>query len=343
MDQIKIKSTKKSLMQDPEIQKFADRIFWIRSPDDFNGIALELFSYQYRNNDIYRQFCTGIGRSPDSVKKIQQIPFLPVELFKSHRIVSVKGKEKLVFRSSGTGGGQRSVNYVFDTELYTESVLRGFESFYGQPSGYLFIALCPSPEERSDSSLAFMADLLICRSKNTRSGFFPEREHEIRSLVTGDQGRIFLFGLSFALADLAEKGQDLPEGTIVMETGGMKGRRREITRSVLHEVLKKGLGIQQVHSEYSMCELFSQAYSSGDGLFFCPPWMKVFARNDSDPFELMEPGRPGGLNIIDLANIYTCCFIETGDRGRVNTNGSFEVFGRLDPSNARGCAHLIDD
>jgi hypothetical protein len=322
---------------------FRNKIFDIHSAQDFNELALEIFSYQYSNNQVYHQYCTLLGRAPVQVNCIEDIPFLPIEFYKTHRIASTNGIEKLHFHSSGTTGSIASTHLVFDPSLYEESILKSFHLFFGDPRQYCIVALIPTYTDRPESSLAYMAQLLIQQSENPLSGFYLGREIEIAPLAKKmTVGRTLFWGLSFALADFAEQFPNCIHPDILIETGGMKGQRKEITREELHSLLKDGMGVTQVHSEYSMCELFSQAWSEKDGLFSCPPWMKILIRDPRDPLQLIGPKQSGGINIIDLANIDTCSFIATQDLGQMNSDGCFTVSGRFDHSALRGCSLMLE-
>jgi hypothetical protein len=320
------------------------KILKTKTSASFNETALEIFSLQYSHNEVYRAFCKGIGRDPKAVKAVEDIPFLPIELYKSQRVATAQEPEKMVFHSSGTDESGVSSHLIFDLELYEQSSLSGFRHFYGDPSEYCFALVIPSPDERPDSSLAHMGKVLKNASGNERSEFCMDDAYDrlVQLGKVSDQ-RLFVLGLSFALLDLAERGLTLPEGSIVAETGGMKGRRREMLREDLHAALRKGLDVQTIHSEYSMCELFSQAWSQHDGIFSCPPWMRVVVRDLYAPLDHLPPGRFGGLNIIDLANIDTCSFIATGDYGKVQANGCFEVAGRIRAGDVKGCSLMYEE
>ncbi len=321
-----------------------ERIFSISSEQEFNDAAMEIFQYQFAQNSIYRKYCELIKCEAGSIRHYSNIPFLPIEFFKQHKITCMPGKAELSFQSSGTTTGTPSTHYVPDKELYLESMLRGFELFYGDPEDYCILALLPSYLERGNSSLVFMVDKLIKRSGNPDSGFFLHNMEELflqlkKQIEKG--AKTLLIGVSFALLELAEKYPlHFPE-LIVMETGGMKGRRKEIIREELHAFLKKAFGLEEIHSEYGMTELLSQAYAMNEGLFRTPPWMKVLVRDANDPLSLETTRRSGGLNIIDLANLYTCSFIATQDLGRKHADGSFEVLGRFDNSDVRGCNLMV--
>jgi len=322
-------------------ESIADRIFSLAGEAEFMKAAIEIFMRQASENEIYREFLSCLGRDPASVRNTLDIPFLPVEFFRNHIVITGPGTPEIVFESSGTTAMVKSRHYVTDLSLYNESLLRGFDLFYGSPSHYLIAALMPSPEERPSGSLSYMVNHLIRSGADKRSGFFT-RNYDHLAGILGDAVRegkkCILMGISYALLDFAEaKPMDLTE-VIVVETGGMKGRREEITRGELHSRLMNNLGVRTIHSEYGMTELLSQAWSDGEGLFRCPPWMKILVRELNDPFSVSsEPGQAGALNIIDLANINSCSFIATWDLGRLHENGSFEVLGRYDHSDVRGC------
>lgn len=325
------------------MEHIRNKIFQVQNSQDFNELALEIFSYQYKNNPVYHQYCDLLDKSPAQLSQVEDIPFLPIEFYKTHHIASVDGPEIQRFHSSGTTGSVPSSHPVFDLNLYEESILRSFHLFYGDPRQYCFLALIPAYEERPDSSLAYMAQLLIRKSEHPYSGFYLGREEEIPAIAEKLTGcRTILWGLSFALADFAEQFPQQFRPDILMETGGMKGHRKEITREELHTLLISGTGVPQVHSEYSMCELFSQAWSKQDGIFEPPPWMKVLIRDPKDPLQLLEPGQSGGINIIDLANIDSCSFIATQDLGFLHKNGQFTVSGRFDHSALRGCSLMLE-
>ncbi|MEN8224250.1 MAG: acyl transferase [Bacteroidota bacterium] len=327
------------------IESFADSIFKIRSIQEFNGLSLELFHYQCRENKVYAEYLAHLGRDVEETEHYNRIPFLPIAFYKLHKIVSGNMPEDKIFLSSGTGGMQSSKHYILDLALYRRSFMEGFESFYGDPASYVFLGLLPSYLEREGSSLVYMIEKLMEAGKHEESGFFLN-EHDrlagiLKSLSSSGKPAI-LIGVSFALLDFAEsQGFSLGDNIIIMETGGMKGRREEITREDLHKRLQEGLHTTHIHSEYGMTELLSQAYSKGSGRFYPPPWMKILIRDIQDPFTLLPPGRSGAINIIDLANIHSCAFIETQDIGRLFPDGSFEVLGRTDTSDIRGCSLLI--
>ena len=318
-----------------------DHIFELSDPSAFSSAALRIFRFQAEGNPVYRQFIMSLGKNADRIENIADIPFIPAEFFKSHTVAIENLQFEAIFESSRTTGTDPGRHFVHDLKLYEKSFLASFRHFYGEPSGYMIAALLPSYSERQNSSLIYMMRGLISESRNKFSGFYNESPADLikniqRSKASGQ--KTFLLGVSFALLDLAGKYAPDLSGTIVMETGGMKGRRKEITREELHEILKLKLNVSEIHSEYGMTELLSQAYSKGNGIFYCPPWMKVLIRDPQDPLTVSaEPGISGGINIIDLANIYSCSFIATGDFGRLYENGGFNVSGRFDNSDIRGC------
>lgn len=324
---------------------FRNRIFGINSLTGFQEIALEIFNCQLDKNTVYHEFVTGLGKNREAVKTISDIPFLPVEFFRNKKIVTGDLPVDMIFESSGTAGVVPGKHFINDLSLYEESFTKAFRMFYGDPGEYLIAALLPSYTERKGSSLVYMADKLIKQSNHPLSGFYKENiEGLIQMLKNAKDGnrKVLLLGVSFALIDLAERFSPDLSGIIVMETGGMKGKRKELTRTELHSILKSRLNVPSIHSEYGMAELMSQAYSKGDGVFYCPPWMKVVIRDPHDPLSLIsEPGRAGGINIIDLANINSCSFIATGDLGKLHEDGGFEVLGRFDNSDIRGCNLLV--
>lgn len=319
-------------------------IFSISGPEEFQLKALEVFQFQYENNEIYQQFCKLLNRDPGQVKLLKEIPFLPIEFFKTNRIISSKDAVEITFTSSGTTGSQTSKHPVTDLEVYKKSFRKGFEIFYGNIKEYVVLALLPSYLERQGSSLIYMAQDLIERSKNPKSGFYLNDLTALKEkLIRLDQKgqKILLIGVSFALLDLVEQHQFHLKNTVIMETGGMKGRRKELIRKELHRILSKGFGVKKIHSEYGMTELLSQAYSKGDGVFECPPWMKILIRDPEDALQLLPVGKTGGLNIIDLANVNSCSFIATQDLGKNIESGKIEILGRFDHSDIRGCNLMV--
>jgi hypothetical protein len=327
-----------------EIELITDQVFNIKNEFEFEALALKVFDFQFKNNKIYRSYIQFLGADVKSIKHYQDIPFLPIEFFKSHRIVSSEKDPQEIFTSSGTTGSQQSKHFVIDTKIYIRSFLEGFSRFYGELDNYCVLALLPSYLERNGSSLVYMVNELIRRSEQAESGFYLDNLDELASMIQSEKLRdkkVLLIGVSFALLDLIEKFSIRHPNLIVMETGGMKGRRKELIREELHQQLSNGLGVKSIHSEYGMTELLSQAYSLGDGVFESPPWMKILIRDTNDPLCLLENGRSGGINVIDLANIYSCSFIMTQDLGRKTNEQSFEVLGRFDSSDIRGCNLLV--
>jgi phenylacetate-coenzyme A ligase PaaK-like adenylate-forming protein len=324
-----------------QLQNLQRRIFNIKNKTDFLEIALEVFDYQYNNNVLYHDFIKSLGEEPSKIKTSDEIPFLPVEFFRNHKIITGDLPVEMIFESSGTTGITTGKHFVSDLLLYEKSFIKSFRLFYGEPEEFLIVALLPSYTEREGSSLVYMVDNLIKRSQNLHSGFYKNNIEDLILTIKKakkEKQKVLLLGVSFALVDLAENQAPDLSGVIVMETGGMKGRRKEMTRSELHSVLKEKLNVLSIHSEYGMTELLSQAYSKGDGIFYSPPWMKIIIRDPQDPLTLYnQPARTGGINIIDLANINSCSFIATGDLGKVHEDGGFEVLGRFDNSDIRGC------
>ena len=325
---------------------FRERIFSIRTLKEFQEISIEIFHFQADNNPIYREFILNLGIKPESVSSPGEIPFLPIEFFRNHKVLSGNSSVEAVFESSGTTGITASRHHVADLSIYEDSFFTGFRYFYGDPHDYFFAALLPSYTERGHSSLVYMVDRLINASADQCSGFF---RNEVDKLLTAlqkvknEKRKGILIGVSFALLDLAENYAPDLSGIIVVETGGMKGRRKEITRDELHSVLKTRLNIVSVHSEYGMTELLSQAWSKGNGLFFTPPWMKIIIRDTGDPLTILDHYEiTGGINVIDLANFNSCSFIATNDLGKLYKNGGFEVLGRFDSSDIRGCNLLVE-
>jgi phenylacetate-coenzyme A ligase PaaK-like adenylate-forming protein len=322
-----------------------NRIFNINNEKTFRDAALEVFHFQAASVPVYRDYLVARDVDPGAVKKVEEIPFLPIEFFKTHKVLAEGRKAEVVFESSGTAGTESSRHRVVDVSIYRESFLRGFYSAYGSPEELCILALLPSYLEHPGSSLVYMMDRLIHWSKHPDSGFHLDNLDRLAAILRkrNDDGQsTLLLGVSFALLDLAEQyPAELKDNITVIETGGMKGRREELVRSELHGILKEAFGLATVHSEYGMTELLSQSYSRGDGIFIHPPWMKVLARDPNDPLSLMGEGQTGGLNIIDLANMYSCSFIATDDLGKYFGDGSFEVLGRFGGAEIRGCNLLV--
>lgn len=322
----------------------AERIFNISTQKDFNEITLEVFSYQFQHNLVYREFCQLLDRNPRNVSRVEEIPFLPIEFFKKKKVISSEETPEIIFTSSGTTGSVTSKHYVTDLNVYEKSFLKAFEIFYGNPEEIVILALLPSYLERQGSSLIYMADSLIKRSKHPESGFYLNNlealQHQLKELDKSGT-KILLLGVSFALLDLVETYEFNLKNTTIMETGGMKGRRKEMIREELHEILAKGFGVPKIHSEYGMTELLSQSYSKGNGVFKTPPWMKILIRDPEDALNYLPDRKTGGINVIDLANFNSCSFIATQDLAR-KINGDFtEILGRFDNSDIRGCNLLI--
>ncbi len=310
----------------------------------FERESLKIFRFQALNNDVYGRFIALLGIDIDKVKELQQIPFLPIEFFKSHDILSSKTPVEQVFTSSGTTGMVQSRHLVTDLHVYERSFTQGFSHFYGSIENYVVLALLPGYLERKGSSLIYMVDDFIKKSHSKNSGFYLNELDSLSEMLIDLDAKgekILLIGVTYALLDLLEKRKFQLKNTIVMETGGMKGKRKEMVRNELHELLGSGFGISKVHSEYGMTELLSQAYSLGDGIFETPPWMKILIRDTEDPFHKLETGRTGGINVIDLANINSCSFIATQDLGRKVADNKFEILGRFDQSDIRGCNLMV--
>ena len=321
-----------------------DLIFNITSEASFNAAALAVFKHQFEHNSVYRSFCDLLYKHPSEVKTVEQIPFLPIQFFKSHTVVSNSKSADATFTSSGTTGSIVSKHFVSDLEIYKQSFRRGFKSFYGAIEEYTVLALLPSYLEREGSSLVYMANDMITQSNQPESGFYL---HDLEALkntllkLEAKRQKTLLIGVSYALLDLIEAHSFKLKHTTVMETGGMKGQRKELVKSELHTILKHGFGVNKIHSEYGMTELLSQAYSKGDGIFNTPPWMKILTRDPEDALSIQPIGKSGGVNIIDLANINSCAFIATQDLGKIHSNGTFEILGRFDESDIRGCNLMV--
>lgn len=320
------------------------KIFEITSEEEFNTLALEVFRYQYAQNKVYHDFCRALNVSPSDATHYNHIPFLPIEFFKTHILVSGHRSAELVFSSSGTTSMQTSKHHILRPSLYRESFLNCFRMFFGDPRDYHLLALLPSYLEREGSSLIYMTEHLIKESNSPHSGFYLHDLKELQEKIISlqeDERKVLLLGVSFALLDMAEQYCVNHPRLQIMETGGMKGRRKELVREELHQVLCSAFGVNAIGSEYGMTELLSQAYSFGDGIFQTPPWMKVLVRDTNDPLSLLPAGRSGGISVIDLANLHSCAFIATQDLGRTHENGSFEILGRFDNSDIRGCNLMV--
>ena len=321
-----------------------DSIFNIKTTSDFEHLAIQIFKYQATNCTIYKHFLAHLKIDPQTVFTIKDIPFLPIEFFKSHTVLANMDAVELVFSSSGTTGTLTSKHHVSNVDFYKKSYLSGFTHFYGNIEDYVVLALLPSYLERKGSSLIYMVDDLIKLSKHSESGFFLKNHQKLaKKLKFLDKNgqKVLLIGVSFALLDFLEKHSFNLKNTIIMETGGMKGRRKELIRSELHNILSKGFGVSTIHSEYGMTELLSQAYSTGDGIFRTPPWMHVLVRDTEDALSILPHQKTGGINIIDLANLNSCSFIATQDLGKTYEDGVFEILGRFDNSDVRGCNLMV--
>ena len=322
-----------------------ERPFQVRTDEDFNALALELFHLHAASNPVYRAFLKGLGRDPTSVKTVRAIPHLPISAFRNHAVLLDGLAPAITFTSSGTTADRTSSHHVPWPGLYERSFLTSFQSAYGDPDGWRIIALLPAYLERPGSSLVYMAEALVKASGDPLSGMYLYQYAEVAELLrrSETEGRkTLLLGVTFALLDLAEQHPQPLGNTVIMETGGMKGRRPELVREDLHRILKDAFGVEHIHSEYGMTELLSQAWSQGEGIYRCPPWMRVTTRDPNDPFAPLPVGRTGGIDIIDLCNIASCPFLSTQDLGRVQNDGSFEVLGRFDHSDLRGCNLLME-
>jgi hypothetical protein len=336
------KKSGKYQLEDFEI--LAGEIFSVKTKDEFETLAFKIFLLQYHTNQIYREYVDLLQIKPFEVHEIEAIPFLPVGFFKDQQIISGKFNYQTVFLSSATTGSIQSKHYVVDPDLYMISFTKTFRLFYGNPADYCILALLPGYMERKGSSLIFMVNELMKQSGHSENGFFlynfEELFQRILELKKAKQ-KYILIGVSYALLDFAMKFPiNLSDG-IIIETGGMKGKRKELVKQELHEILKSSFEVKEVNAEYGMTELLSQAYSKGGGIYTAPPWMKVLIRDVYDPFLYIEKGHSGGINIIDLANLYSCSFIETSDLGKINQKGEFEILGRFDNSDIRGCNLLV--
>jgi phenylacetate-coenzyme A ligase PaaK-like adenylate-forming protein len=321
-----------------------DDIFAISSKKEFEKITLKVFRHQYENIKVYQAFCNHLGKSPSNVKQINAIPFLPIQFFKSETIVSNFEQAQAIFTSSGTTGTQTSQHFVSDISVYENSYNKAFAQFYGDIQEYCVLALLPSYLEREGSSLIYMVNDWIAKSNHKDSDFYLNNLEQLANKIVeleNEGQNILLIGVTYALLDLIEYKKFNLKNTIVMETGGMKGKRKEIIREELHQTLCEGFGVNTIHSEYGMTELLSQAYSLGNGIFECPLWMDILIRDTEDALQYVENGKTGGINVIDLANINSCSFIATQDLGKKHPNMTFEVLGRFDNSDIRGCNLMV--
>ncbi len=326
-------------------QALEKQVFDIQNEHDFEKTAFAIFRYQATHNAVYKRYLDLLKVNIEAINSIEKIPFLPISFFKQEKIVTGQFEPAIVFTSSGTTGMVNSAHYVKEEQLYINSFLQCFRQFYGDEKDYTFVCLLPSYLERAGSSLIYMMDYLVKASGKPQSGFYPQLTDDFMKLIKTLQQdkiqKVFFIGVTFALLELAENYPCDLSNFIIMETGGMKGRRKEITRAELYEILQQSLNAKAIHSEYGMTELLSQAYSKENGQFFCPKHMKVLIRDVNDPFTLLATNKTGVINIIDLANIYSCAFIATQDAGKLLNNGSFEVLGRVDHSDVRGCNLLM--
>jgi phenylacetate-coenzyme A ligase PaaK-like adenylate-forming protein len=318
------------------------------SPEDFEALALETFAFQYQYNKLYRQFCDAMGTKVDEVDDITSIPFLPIQFFKSHQVMTGRFEPALCFESSGTTGSINSKHFLHDPAFYKKSFTRAFHKFYGSAGNYCIMGLLPSYIEKGNSSLVWMVDDLIKQSHQPLSGFFLHDHQSLHRAILHNElinHPTLLIGVTYALLDFAEQYPMQLHSTIIMETGGMKGRRKELSREEVHKRLQEQFGPVSIHSEYGMTELLTQAYSKGEGIFHSPDWMKILIREEDDPKHISKPMEDrnisGAVNIIDLANLYSCAFIATDDIGTLHANGSFEILGRIDNSDLRGCGLLV--
>lgn len=321
-----------------------EQIFALKDNVAFEKAALAVFYHQAKNCTVYNQFIHHLGIESEKITTFRQIPFLPISFFKSHEVISNSAPPQIVFSSSGTTGQAQSKHVVTDVEVYERSFNQAFEQFYGPIKDTCLLALLPSYLERDGSSLIYMVDSLLRQSEHPKSGYFLHDLHQLYQTLTelkANNQKTILIGVTYALLDFVEQFKiDFPE-LIVMETGGMKGKRKELVREELHQLLCEGFGVSKIHSEYGMTELLSQAYSNGDGIFRCPPWMKILLRDTYDPLTLVAQKQTGGINVIDLANINSCSFIATQDLGKLHEDGQFEVLGRFDNADIRGCNLLV--
>jgi phenylacetate-coenzyme A ligase PaaK-like adenylate-forming protein len=329
-----------------KINYLKNKIFKINSVESFNEIALEIFRWQWQSNPAYSAYVNHLRIRPERVKTIRQIPFLPIQFFKTQKIYTGDQTPGRFFESSGTTGEIRSRHYFVDLKLYERSFISSFQQFFGDINQYCILGLLPSYLGQQNSSLVYMVNRLIQLSGHAMSGFYLDNLNELannlKSLEKAGQKSI-LIGVSYALLDLIELHKFSLKNTLIVETGGMKGRRREMIREELHSHLSEGFGVEKIWSEYGMTELFSQAWSTGNGKFITPPWMRVFIRDMNDPLSPADAHKTGGINVIDLANIHSCAFIATQDLGRINDDGSLEILGRFDNAEVRGCNVMVSN
>jgi hypothetical protein len=330
-------------MEIPKGKELENRVFSISNEKEFTIIALEVYRFQYYNNPLYRHYCEAVRKMPPHVKETKDIPFLPISFFKSHRVETTTFDPELVFKSSGTTASVTSSHYVKSSAVYEKSFSEGFKGFYGDIRKYCILGLLPSYLERGNSSLVYMVDYLSKASGHDRSGFYLndfERLNDTLKELESSGQKTILIGVTYALLDFGHRFRQQLNNTILMETGGMKGRGKEMTKTELNLHLTQAFGVSEIHSEYGMTELLSQAYGV-NGNLRCPPWMRLILRDETDPFALFESRGTGVINVIDLANVYSCSFIATDDMGKFDANGSFEVLGRIDNSDVRGCSLMV--
>ena len=329
----------------PRASNLEKEVFAVSNVKEFDLIALKVFEFQFYNNTIYNQYCKLLNKRPDTILSSKEIPFLPISFFKSHKVVTSGFEPELIFESSGTTGINTSRHYIKYERVYKESFTRAFSHFFGKPKDRCILGLLPSYLERENSSLVYMVDHLIRESNHPNSGFYLydyQKLHDVVRLLEDTETETVLFGVTYALLDFSTQFPDKVQQVKIVETGGMKGRQKEMVKSELYNQLKSSFGLDHIYSEYGMTELLSQAYAK-DGIYRCPPWMKILLRDETDPLTTSEDGNitSGAINIIDLANIYSCSFIATDDIGKIYSDGGFEVLGRLDNSDIRGCSLMV--
>lgn len=332
-------------MEIPKTKELEEKVFAITNEKEFSLIALEVYQFQFENNPLYQDYCNAVRKSPPFVKNITDIPFLPISFFKTHRVETTFFDAELIFKSSGTTSSVTSTHFVKDGGVYMQSFSKCFKKFYGNIKDYCILGLLPSYLERGNSSLVYMVNHMIAESRHADSGFyldeFEKLDFTLKRLERKGTKTI-LFGVTYALLDFAEQFPQRLSNTIIMETGGMKGRGKELTKAELYQQLKNTFGVNVIHSEYGMTELLSQAYGM-DGIMVSPPWMKILLRDETDPFSIYNSEKiaSGAINIVDLANLYSCSFIATDDIGKLNADGRFEILGRMDNSDIRGCSLMV--
>ena len=328
-----------------QIQEIRNSIFNIQNEDDFNDVAIQAYQFQTEHCEVYQRFQAYLKIDKSNIKNYRDIPFLPIQFFKSQEIICKGDNTQYIFTSSATTGSVQSKHLVSDIHLYEESFIKSFELFYGNINKYCILALLPNYYEREGSSLVYMVNQLIEKSKENGSGYFLHQDDLLYATLLKNESegiKTMLIGVSYALLDFLDKYPIDLKHTIIMETGGMKGKRKELLKEQLHSILCDGFGVECIHSEYGMTELLSQAYSDGKGIFTSPPWMKILIRDIHEPRRILQNGKSGGVNVIDLANLYSCSFIATDDLGKNKHHNSFEIIGRIDNSDVRGCNLMIE-